>query len=241
MKHTYRAIVDDARPGQQIALPAAESRHLARVARRRVGDEVELIAGGCLWPAAIMSLGPPMVVLVGDTPRAAPEPLPIELVVGLTEAGRLDLVVEKAAELGVPRLVVMTSERARRVPDADTFAGRRDRMARVAESAARQAGHGRVMAIDGLRSFGECLGEVPSGGVYVVDARGATRLSEIVRDAPAGDTRLIVGPEAGFSQAELDAAQSAGAQVARLGGSTLRTETAALAAVVSVAVALQRL
>ena len=82
---------------------------------------------------------------------------------GLTDWARIDLVVEKAAELGVREVALMVSERAGRVPGADAWERRRARLARVAEAAARQSGQAWLPRLRGLVPFGDALAEIPPG------------------------------------------------------------------------------
>lgn len=235
MRHVFRYVVDlEPREGATIALGDADSHHLARVVRRRAGDEVEVIApSGHLWPCRVAEPGPPSVLQVVGPSRAGPRAAPVDLRVGLCEAGRLDLIAEKSAELGVRSLEVMSTARARRVPDARAWARRADRMARVAEAAARQGGHGAWPAPGALVPFDHVLNQtVPEQGV-ILDPRAAAPLAEVIRARPAqSPITVLVGPDTGFDEAEVHAAVERGLAVASLGHGMLRTETAAIAAAV---------
>jgi 16S rRNA (uracil1498-N3)-methyltransferase len=230
MKHTFRYLTQGVPvPGEEVTLSSADSHHLARVIRRREGDEIELIDGtGRLWPAVVVAEGPPAVVRV-SAPRLGPTPAPVTLYQGLAEWGRLDVLVEKAAELGLERVVLFRSERVRRAPDPDAWRRRRGRFLRVAEAAARQAGHGQLPRIEGLMSFEEVLEEVGEGEGHLLDPRGAVALADVLGGAP-GRVALVIGPEAGFSDAEVARAEAAGLPACSLGPAVLRAETAALVA-----------
>ena len=104
MRHRFRYVVDEVPAvGASVTLADDDSHHLARVVRRRPGDEVEVIApDGDLWPCEVVDAGPPSVVRVTGSGRPGPRVAPVGLWVGRCEPGRLDLLVEKAAELGVP-------------------------------------------------------------------------------------------------------------------------------------------
>lgn len=232
MRHTFRYLVAAApRAGDEIELSPADSHHLSRVVRRRVGDGVELIDGaGGRWEAVVIATGERARVRVREAvgpPAASP---PVHLHLGVIDAGRLDLVVEKAAELGAAEVVVMVTERARRAPDAAAWERRRERLARVAASAARQSGQARLPGLRGLVPFGDVLSEIPVGEGYLIDPRGDVPLSTALAaaEAASGRRRLLVGPEAGFSEGEVAAARGAGLTVCGLGRAVLRAETAAL-------------
>lgn len=234
MRHTFRYVVDAApAEGDEIALSAGDSHHLARVVRRRAGDEVELIdADGATWTAVVVHTGPPAVVRVGAGGARPAAPATVTLYQGLAEWGRLDTVVEKAVELGVAEVVLFTSSRARRVPDAASWGRRRERLGRVAEAAARQSGRAPVPGVRGLVPFDLVPGEIPDGEGFLIDPRGDATLPAALRAyASRARTALVVGPEAGFSADEVDTARSRGLAICRLGSTVLRAETAAIAAV----------
>ena len=231
--HRFRYVVDaEPAPGTAVLLGDGDSHHLARVVRRRAGDAVEVIApSGLIWPCAVDDPGPPAVLRVIGDPRPAPAAPPVDLWVGRCDAGRLDLIAEKAAELGARSLGVVVTARARRVPDAAAWARRADRMARVAEAAARQSGRGTWPAPGALIPFEHVLSQiVPEQGV-ILDPRATAPLAQVLRarphDAPVA---LLVGPDTGFADDELEAAAARGIAPAGLGEGMLRTETAAIAA-----------
>ena len=207
-----------------------------RVVRRRPGDELELIDGGgprC-GPPCWSRTGPPALVRVGRAAGPAPPPAPVTLYQGLAEWGRLDLLVEKAAELGLERGGARSPRAASRAsPDADAWRRRRERLLRVAEAAARQSGQGRLPLIEGLLAFDEVLAEIAAGEGFLLDPGRARRRSAAApwpRRAPAR-AALVVGPEAGFARGRGRRAPARpGLPACRLGAAVLRAETAALVA-----------
>lgn len=234
MRHAFRYLVTGAPgDGEVVELSRADSRHLSRVVRRRPGDRVELIDGaGGRWDAEVLEPGErARVRVVGDRRESAPPP-PVVLHVAALEAGRLDLVVEKSAEFGLAELVVMVTERAGRALDQGAWERRAARLGRVAEGAARQSGQARLPLLRGLVAFPQVLSEIPAGEGYLIDPRGDAPLSTALeaRGEPPAPRRLLVGPEAGFSESEVSAARDAGLAICALGGAVLRAETAALVA-----------
>lgn len=230
MRHTFRYLVADAPDaGHELTLSPADSHHLARVVRRGPGDEIELTDGaGRTWAAVVVEAGTPSTVRV-VAPRPAPPPSGVSLYLGLTDWARIDLVVEKAAELGVREVALIASERAGRLPAPDAWERRRERLLRVAVAAARQSGQAWLPRLRGLVPFGDALGEIPTGEGCLIDPRGDAAISAVA--GRSGRAALLVGPRAGFSDAEVERARDAGLAVCGLGPAILRTETAALAAV----------
>ncbi|WP_217915625.1 RsmE family RNA methyltransferase [Miltoncostaea marina] len=239
MRHVFRyPVAEPPAAGRELDLSPEDSHHLARVVRRRPGDPVEVIGpDGRLWPATVVRTGPVAAVRVEPGAPRAPRAAPVALRMGLAEWGRLDTAVEKAVELGVAEVGLFTSERVRRVPDADAWERRRARLERVALAAARQCGRAPLAGVTGLVPLTELLDGIPAGEGYLIDPRGDAPLTTAIADgAPAGRVELVVGPDAGFSDGEVARARAAGLRVCRLGDAILRAETAAIAAV-TVAVA----
>ena len=116
-----------------MTLSPADSHHLARVVRLRAGDAVELIDGaGTRWAAVVIEAGDRARVRVEAATAVPAPPVSVTLYQGLIDGGRLDTLVEKAAELGVEEVAVVVTERVRRVPGADAWERRRERLLRVA-------------------------------------------------------------------------------------------------------------
>jgi 16S rRNA (uracil1498-N3)-methyltransferase len=234
MRHTFRYLLAGVpSPGDEVALSAEDSHHLARVVRRGVGDEIELIdPDGSRWTAAVVAPGPPARLRVISGPGPDPAVAPIALYLGLAEWGRVDVAVEKAVELGAGELALMVSERAGRVPQADAWARRRERLERVAGAAARQCGRAPLARVRGLVPFAEVIAEIPAGEGFLIDPRGDAPLLDALRARARPDMRiaLVVGPHAGFSEAEVALARAGGMPVCSMGPTILRTETAAIAA-----------
>lgn len=231
MRHTFRyTLVGEPAPGALLDLEPRDGRHLTRVVRRGVGDPLEVIDGsGRIWPAVIEDGGPPVRVRLASAPRLAPPALALDLYVGLAEWGRIDLAVEKCTELGVRRITLFTSERSRRA-GADVMGRRRERMERLIEAAQRQSGISRPPELHGLVPFSDVIGDLAAASGFLLDASGGVGLGDALRASGATQAAIVVGPDAGFTADEVDAARAAGAAVCRLGASMLRTETAAIAA-----------
>lgn len=180
MKHRFRYIASHVAPEGLITLAAEDAHHLTRVVRRGVGDTVEIIDDrGDIWDGVVEAVGDAVTVRVGAIPRSPPRRPDLELAIGLAEWGRLDLVVEKATEIGVRRIVIFQSERAGRVPAPEAFAKRRDRMERVVEAAMRQSGHSRGPRIDGIATLDDVLAE--AAPVILIDPRADIPLGDAIR------------------------------------------------------------
>lgn len=158
---------------------------------------------------------------------------PITLAVAAVRSERLSWIAEKATELGARRIAIVASERTQRFRAGDALV---PRLSRVVREAAKQAERASWPEIAGPLSLAEFLRDVAGGHRLVLDSEGEPFPAVLAR-AP---TALLVGPEGGWSDADLDAAIAAGWSVTSLAAGILRAETAAVAALALARAALAR-
>jgi 16S rRNA (uracil1498-N3)-methyltransferase len=200
-----------------------EARHLVRVMRCRVGDEVVAFDGrGTSWRARGASIGRDEAVLDlgAAVVEAATRDAPLTLAVALPKGDRQKWLVEKLTELGVPRLVPLVTTRG--VAEATPAAV--ERLGRSVIEACKQCGRDTLMAIAEPRTVAEVVAAHRATGGIVVADRGGAPLAGFDRPVVA-----LVGPEGGFTAEELVAVEAAGGRRVSLGPHVLRIETAAIA------------
>ena len=213
-RHTYRFFAQGVSDGVATLAPA-DRHHLEHVLRLRVGDTCEVAAGGRVHEARVVAGG--LELLEEITAVAAPT-----VTVWIAQpGGRSDSAVEKLTELGVARIGALRTEllKGRFTP------ARIERWRRVAEAAAKQSKQARVPEVLDPVDYADVL----SPEAVVLSAEGA---SGGLADRIVGrrQTTLLIGPEPGFSEAELELARASGVAVATFGPVVLRTETAAIVA-----------
>lgn len=201
-----------------------EAHHLSRVLRLRAGDRFAAFDGsGVEVTAEVLASGAQVRARVLETRRPDTEAATaVTLFLALVKGERFDWAVEKATELGVARVVPLTTERTEvREPGEE----RRRRWQRLAAAAAAQSGRVRVPGICAPMAFPEAVDEAARSGRGALLAPGGDRL-----EGPWGAAlSVLVGPEGGFSEGEVAAARAAGIAIVGLGPRILRVETAALA------------
>jgi 16S rRNA (uracil1498-N3)-methyltransferase len=221
-------------PPEQIAalvrLDALQSRHLELVLRLAPGAELEVFDGrGSSWPARIESPG---VLRLGARKGPEPSGADVWLAQALAKGEKLDLVVQKATELGATRILPLAAERSVVRLDDERAERRTGRLRRIAQEAARQSGRSDVPAVDAPRTLADLAGLLRADpgrrGLLLDPEEHEVRLSHAAR----GALRLLlaVGPEGGFTPAERALAGEAGFTPVALGRLVLRTETAGLVA-----------
>lgn len=206
-----------------------EARHyLCDVLRLGPGDAVEVFDGaGGAWDGA---LEPGLeAVAVGARREAPARGAEIVLLFALSKGEKVDLVVQKATELGAARIVPFEAERSVVRLDAEKGEDRARRWRRIAEEAARQCGRADVPEVAAPLPLAAALDAAPPGFARVLfHPEGAAPLASL---AAAPGWVAVIGPEGGLAPAELAACEAAGARRVSLGPRVLRAETAAVAAV----------
>ena len=196
----------------------------------RPGDRVRLFDGlGNEHKAELLELSKRevRVRIAGAVNNTAESPLPIELGQVISRGERMDYAVQKATELGVDRIVPLFSERCEVRLDASRQAKRQQHWQQVAISACEQCGRSRLPEILAPQVLGDWLSQA-SGELQLVLSPEASMT--LASDTPPESVSLLVGPEGGLSEAEIERAIEAGFQSLRLGPRVLRTETAPVVA-----------
>lgn len=222
--------------GASVALPPAAAHHVAHVLRLRRGADVTLFDGrGGEFEAIITRADRRGVeVRVGRKHGVDRESsLPLVLVQGISRAKRMDIAIQKAVELGVTTFVPVLTERSVVRLDAEGVAARSVHWRGIAIHACEQCGRTRLPEIADVTTLGEWLDHVqPAGRKLVLNPRASRGLDTFTRGS--GPITLMVGPEGGFTPAEVAAAEAAGFTSVAFGPRILRTETAAIAGLTAI-------
>lgn len=218
--------------GGTFDLPAGAAAHVARVLRLTAGEEVVLFDGlGQESTARITVVRGAAVTVDATAPMTVDResPLRLTLVQGVSRGERMDLVMQKATELGVACIVPVLTERSVVKLDASQAAKRLQHWQGVVAAACEQSGRAWLPAVLPPQPLLKWLGQpaVADEARFLLHPGSTTR----ARDLPAlRAATLLIGPEGGLAPQEREAALLAGFQDLSLGPRVLRTETAALAA-----------
>ena len=223
--------------GEQVTLSGPEGHHAARVRRLRVGEQVDLVDGaGTRALCAVTAVGRDSVDLdvLGRTTEPPPAPR-LVLVQALAKGDRGELAVELATEVGVDAVLPWAAERCVVRWDGDRGAKALGRWRATAREAAKQARRAWVPEVGEPVTTRQLAQRVQEAATTLVLHEAAERPLAAVELPSAGEVLLVVGPEGGITDAELEALGSSGGTAVRLGPTVLRTSSAgaAAAAVVS--------
>lgn len=212
-----------------------ESAHYLRtVLRLKRGAELTVFNGSDQEFAAVVSeVHREQVCLqVGESrQRSVESPLDIRMAIGISRGERMDLVIQKAVELGVARITPLFTEHCVVRLDETRRGNRNAHWQKIIRGACEQSGRNRIPDLDAAQTLKDFLLNRPETGLFF-DPLAESGLSGLPK--PEGTLVLLAGPEGGFAEHEREAARLAGYKPVRLGPRILRTETAALAALAAV-------
>lgn len=232
-----RIFVDQAcAPNAQIALEPSDARHLARVLRMKAGEAITIVHAGEAWHAKLNNVeSDHATATIIEHSKDTPSELPVEVIVlqAVPKGMKMDDVVEKVVELGAARIVPLRCARSYG-GDSDVKV---ERWRRIARAAAQQSQRLIVPDVEQPLRFHDAIDRFAATSHVIVAHEGAAKGSlaaSLRRDANAKLT-LVIGPEGSFTDDELKLATNAGCDLAWLGPTILRTETAAAAMIASIA------
>lgn len=218
--------------GDHLDLPEDAAHHWTRVLRARIGDTAVLFDGnGIEADATLAEVSKRGArVLIGAVRQPATEsPLHTHLGQVMSKGDRLDYALQKAVELGVSEITLLTSERCElRLRGEERADKKLAHWQRVLISACEQCGRNTVPTLHGPMEVADWQRQVQADRKWVL-APAVTGGPQAEGEAPAS-VALLIGPEGGLSEAEIAAAEAAGFRPWQLGPRVLRTETAPVAA-----------
>ena len=216
---------------EHLSLSGEEARHCCRVMRAREGDEIETFDGhGTSAICKISDINRDAVPCRITSKTLSPKiEHPITLCQAIPKGGNMELIVQKAVELGVSKIQALITDHT--VARPDSAEKKVSKWQRIALEACKQCGQNYLPEIATPEPFDSWLKNLPSGGTRLIaalDERALHLREHFGAQAPEGDIFFLVGPEGDFSKDEYDAAYKSGFQPISFGNIVLRVETASL-------------
>ena len=221
-------------PGAQFALAPEAAQHVGRALRLKTGDAITVFDGrGGEYEAAIQRIDKDRVeVKVGAFRDVDAEPrLRIGLIQGLPEADKMDWIIQKSVELGVGWIQPVVCDRSVVRLSGERAARREAHWRRVAVAACEQSGRNRIPEVRPTLGFQSWIAVPATAPRWVLSPSGDPVASKSPADQ---ELELLVGPEGGLSERELELALQQGCEAVALGTRILRAETAPLAALAAI-------
>ena len=216
----------------QVQLFGEDEKHIKTVLRAREGEELTLCDGeGMDYQCRIASLERGVLLDILSKEVCETEPrTKITLYQGLPKADKMELIIQKCVELGVDRIVAVSTERA--IVKLDKKESKKlERWQKIAEAAAKQSGRGKIPEIgQQVLKFKEAVAEAKEldGAIIPYEKEQETGIRQFVQGFRGESIGVFIGPEGGFAEEEIALAQENGITPITLGKRILRTETAGM-------------
>lgn len=228
---------ESARQGDYFYIGGSDYNHIKNVLRMKKGDEFLVSCGGVSSLCSLDGFDSDTAValIVRENYQSTDLPIKIYLFQGLPKADKMELIIQKCVELGVHAIIPTEMSRCVVKLDDKKKKSKTQRWQSIAESAAKQSKRSAVPEIYDCISYKQALDMAKDLDVLMVPYESKdgmlstkTALAKIKEGSTVG---IIIGPEGGFEDSEIDKAMAMGADIVSLGKRILRTETAAITAV----------
>ena len=227
-----RFFVDEPPINGEVLISGEDAHHIGRSLRMAVGEEITVCHSRTDYLCRLEKISDSAVIAKTISEERSKEPnIELTLYQALPKMDKLELIVQKAVELGAVKIVPVMTRRCIARPEKAQFDKKRDRLQKIALEAAKQSGRGIIPTVSGIISFEKCLDEMNGFDLGLICyEKGGQRLSK-QKYPIGGKIGLLIGSEGGFDQIEAEAAVSAGIIPIWLGDRILRCETAPVAAI----------
>ena len=228
--------------GNKIILEDGDVHHLLHVMRVKTGEEIEAVADNKLYNAIVKSLSPLVIETNYEIPLDSELNKEVTLFFALAKGDKIDFVVQKATELGASRIVLIKTERNVVKFDDKNLKHKLERFRKIAKEASEQSHRLKVPEIVGVVDINNIPDEFLADINLLAYEKEAGSTSSFFEQVSKDKTiSVMIGPEGGFSEKEVDVLQKRGFRLISLGKRILRTETAAVYALSVIGFLLEKL
>lgn len=234
----FNFFVDDRnRQDDTFYITGSDCKHIKNVLRMHVGENILVSDSKASHLCELISLDGDTVIakITKENFQDTKLPIDIYLFQGLPKSDKMELIIQKAVELGIAGIIPVEMNRCVSRPDEKKKKSKQVRWQAIAESAAKQSKCTAIPTVFEPMSYKQALKKAAELDMLMVpyenkDGMGATKaaLDEMLKCRSVG---ILIGPEGGFEDSEIDAATEIGGRIISLGKRILRTETAAMTAV----------
>lgn len=219
--------------GESAVICGGDVGHITKVLRLPVGSSVTLCDGeGTDYDAHISQIEKDKVLLTLDRsyPCETEPEVQVTLFQGIPKASKMEYIIQKCTELGVAQIVpVMSKRTVVKLENAQAEKKKLERWNKISAEAVKQCGRGRIPSVEAVCDIGEVCRQAEQFDLLLVcyEEERLTSLKKVLSEAKNVKTiGIVIGPEGGFEQAEVQKLIDAGAKSVTLGKRILRTETA---------------
>lgn len=221
---------------KNITITGADAHHLSRVMRSKIGDHIVVADDeGKVGEYAITgftgdSIDLELIACIAENTES---PVDIMLAQCLPKGDKLELITQKATELGINTIVPLVSDNCVVRYDGKKMKAKQDKWQKIANEAGKQCGRSCLPVVEAITPLKDWLQYIVSQNTAVCmcyENEEQIGIKEFLRQVTGAEIAVVIGPEGGFSLAEIEFAKSLGIKSVSLGNRILRAETAAIAA-----------
>lgn len=223
----YKQDLDE--DASSVVLEGDEAHHAATVRRVRIGEEISLTDGAgleCHGKVDAVGNKPSTLTISVSSCERQPRPVRIHLVAALPKGDRQRTMLDMATQAGMDSFTPLSCERS--VSKESANAGERWR--KIVSEAMKQSRRAWLPEIQSTSGLAALLEAVPESTLLLLASGDGSSIAELAIPGNVNEVIVLVGPEGGFTAAEVEQILAAGAVSVRLGDPVLRTETAAVLA-----------
>lgn len=216
-------------------LEGSDVNYIKNVLRLKVGDELSIMdSKGKEYSSKIIAMGKDLVkaLLIKEKSPTSEPKVKITIAQGIPKNPKMDLIVQKATELGAFSIIPVKTERSIVKIREEKEESKVSRWQKIAKEAAEQSGRSSVPSIEQIKSIKDVLklsGAFDKSMILWEMEKERTLKIFLKENKEIKDLLILIGPEGGFSHDEVELAKSSGFITVTIGGRILRTETASLA------------
>lgn len=231
--YNFFVSIDNKKDGRYF-ITGDDFNHIKNVLRMTVGEQFLVSCEGVSDLCCLEDIQSDTVVakITTENYQNTNLPINIHLFQGLPKSDKLELIIQKAVELGVASVTPVAMKRSIVKIDDKKKKSKRERWQKVAESAAKQSKRTAIPQVQDVVTYKEMISAAKDLDLLLVPyecAEGMAATKTALREIKSGmNVGVVIGPEGGFEQTEIDLAREAGGKIISLGSRILRTETAAI-------------
>lgn len=221
---------------ETLLITGGDAVHIGRSLRMKLGEVITVCCGGVEYECEILTISDSAVEcrIISSRKGETEANIRLTLYQAMPKSDKLELIVQKAVELGAAEICPVLTERCVSRPDKKSFGKKLDRLNKIALEAAKQCGRSVVPKVTEMISFNECVKRLSEEDIPLICyEKGGKNLKEVFADGDFSgkSVGVLIGSEGGFESSEAEKCVNLGVVPIGLGSRILRCETAPLAAI----------
>ncbi|HSH36020.1 16S rRNA (uracil(1498)-N(3))-methyltransferase [Schnuerera sp.] len=217
----------------KVKILGKDVKHIKDVLRLKYKDKIEIVSGNKTYLCEILEIKPDnIILLILDSFQGKNEP-PVHIVLyqGIAKGDKMDFIIQKSTEIGVKEIYpVITNRTIVKIKGRKKEQKKIERWRSISEEAAKQSKRDAIPIVNNVISYDEMVNILKGEENIIIpyEAEENNTLKETLKNTKNGKIHIIIGPEGGFEEEEIDTIRSIGGKSVTLGPRIFRTETAGL-------------